>query len=421
MNPPTALRLRVARTATALAAALLATGCAPTPAPPPAAAPVDPTTAEQFTPLIITALAPDPIPVTGTDGEVHLAYELSVLNESPRPATIGQVDTLADGPQGRVVGSLSGPQVVARSLEVGDYPLPPTPATTIAPGGTLLLILDAAFDASAALPATLVHRIAATFGPIKPGQAEYANNFPDHTTQLGGAVTVGQGHPIVIGPPLTGNDWVAVNACCELSPHRGAMVPIGGRINGAERYAVDFSRFDLNARPIVDLTANTQADFRGDPTRNESYFTFDQPVLAVADATVVRVVDDLPEATPRQITPGIKLDDLGGNRVILDMGNGVYAFYAHLKTGGVQVRVGDRVTRGQQIARTGNSGNTTASHLHFHLMDSPLPLTATNIPFEIDRFTFDGSVTPEALVPQPAPGPRTDQLPLINSAVNFPG
>jgi hypothetical protein len=54
-------------------------------------------------------------------------------------------------------------------------------------------------------------------------------------------------------------------------------------------------------------------------------------------------------------------------------------------------------------------------------MDSPLPLTATNIPFEIDRFTLDGSVTPEALVPQPAPGPRTDQLPLINSAVNFPG
>src|SRR5690349_21596951 len=75
------------------------------------------------------------------------------------------------------------------------------------------------------------------------------------------------------------------------------------------------------------------------------------------------------------------------------------------------VQVGDRVTRGRQIARTGNSGNTTASHLHFHLMDSPLPLTATNIPFEIDRFTLDGSITPDALVSQPAPGLRTDQLP----------
>ncbi len=187
------VHLRVALIATALAAVLLAAGCAQTPAQAPGAAPVDPTTEEQFTPLIITALAPDPVPVTGTDGKVHLAYELTVLNDSPRPATISQVDTLADGPQGRVVGSLSGPQVVASSLPVGDYPVPPTPSETIAAGGTLLLILDAAFDAPEGRPATLVHRIAATFGPIKPHQAEYANNFPDHTTQLGGAVTVGRG------------------------------------------------------------------------------------------------------------------------------------------------------------------------------------------------------------------------------------
>jgi hypothetical protein len=130
------VRLRVALTATALAAALLAAACAPAPAPAPANAPVDPTTEEQFSPLIITALAPDPTPVTGTDGKVHLAYELTLLNDSPRPATISELDTLADGPQGRVVDSLSGPQVVARSLPVGDYPVPPAPATSIAPGGT---------------------------------------------------------------------------------------------------------------------------------------------------------------------------------------------------------------------------------------------------------------------------------------------
>jgi hypothetical protein len=65
------------------------------------------------------------------------------------------------------------------------------------------------------------------------------------------------------------------------------MLPLDGRINGAERYAIDWSRFDLGARPIVDLSAGTQATFRGDPTRNENYFTFDQPVIAVADATVV--------------------------------------------------------------------------------------------------------------------------------------
>ena len=93
-------------------------------------------------------------------------FELTVLNDSPRPATISQLDTLADGPQGRVVDSLSGPQVVARSLPVGDHPVPPAPARTIAPGGILLLILDAAFDGAEAVPATLVHRMVATFDAV---------------------------------------------------------------------------------------------------------------------------------------------------------------------------------------------------------------------------------------------------------------
>ena len=41
------------------------------------------TDADALSPLLITTLAPDPIPVTGTDGKVHVAYELSVLNFSP--------------------------------------------------------------------------------------------------------------------------------------------------------------------------------------------------------------------------------------------------------------------------------------------------------------------------------------------------
>ncbi|MBV9359414.1 MAG: hypothetical protein JO023_28210, partial [Chloroflexi bacterium] len=146
---------------------------------------------EHFTPLIVTALAPDPIPVTGTDTKIHLAYELAVLNDSPRPATITTVESLADGAQGRVVGSVSGPEVVARSLPVADYTSPPVPATTVPPGGTVLLLLDDVFDARAAVPATVVHRIEATFGPIRPNQSEFANNFPAQVSQVGGGVRVG--------------------------------------------------------------------------------------------------------------------------------------------------------------------------------------------------------------------------------------
>jgi murein DD-endopeptidase MepM/ murein hydrolase activator NlpD len=70
-----------------------------------------------------------------------------------------------------------------------------------------------------------------------------------------------------------------------------------------------------------------------------------------------------------------------GNHVILDLGDGTYALYAHLRRGSLTVREGDRVTVGQPLARCGNSGNSTEPHLHFQLMDGPDPDTARGIPF----------------------------------------
>ena len=406
-----------------LAAAVAFAGCTGTgagtaAAPPPAGpAPQDPAT---FLPLVITPVEGAPSPVRGTDGRLHVVYELQVLNAGPRAATLTSVESLADGPGGPVVGTVAGPEVTARSLLVGDYTLPPVPVAEVPAGRTVLLILEDVYDTPEAVPAAVVHRVRATFGPLPPGQATFAGDFPATSEQVTRTpIRIDGPAPVVVGPPLAGPSWVAVNACCELSPHRGAMLPLDGRINGSERYAIDWSRFDLNARPIVDLAAGTQATYAGDPARNEDYFTFDQPVLAVGDGTVVTVVGDLPEAPPHQFLT-LPATDLGGNRIVLDLGNGVYAFYAHLKTGSPAVRVGDRVRRGQELARTGNSGNTSESHLHFGLMDSPQPLTADNLPFVIDTMTWVGNVTPDTVVAEPPRGPRSGELPLLYSAVDFP-
>jgi hypothetical protein len=382
--------------------------------------PAAPTGPEAFTPLVLTSLGQDPVPVTGSDRKTHLAYELQILNAAPRPATITTIETLSEGGTETAIATLSRQQVVSRTILVGDYTLPPVPAAEIPPGRTALVVMDAAFDSPTAVPARLSHRVSATFGEFLANQGDFAQtNFPASTVAVGGVVSKGTGSPEVIGPPLVGPDWVAVNACCDLSPHRGAMVPIGGRINGAERYAVDWSRFDLSARPIVDLVNQRQATFAGPADDNSSYFTFGQPVLAVADATVVTVVNDLPEAPPRVVLKGLPVADLGGNRVVLKIRDGVYAFYAHLKTGSVSVKPGGTVRRGQVIANAGNSGNTTESHLHFHLMDGVEPLTATNLPWEIDAFRYLGQVSPET-VDAAETGDRTKELPLINSAETFP-
>lgn len=45
--------------------------------------------------------------------------------------------------------------------------------------------------------------------------------------------------------------------------------------------------------------------------------------------------------------------------------DGSMALYAHLAEGGVQVRVGQRVNAGQRIGLSGNTGYSSAPHLHF--------------------------------------------------------
>jgi hypothetical protein len=361
-----------------------------------------------LTPLIITPLGLDPIPVRGTDGMFHVAYELEVLNASPRDATITVVESLADDANGAVVGRIAGPDVVARSLIVGDFQLQPVPVSIVPGGRTVLLLLDDVYARREDIPAQVVNRVEATFGPVPAGQADLANNYPEQATQVGSPVHVSEDLPVVIGPPLTGDDWVATNACCVLSPHRGAMVPVDGRINAAERFAVDWVRYDLNA----------QVKFEGDPADNASYFTYDQPILAVADATVVTVVSDLPDAPPGVIPTGLTIAQVGGSHIVLDLGSGAYAVYLHMKPGSATVRVGDRVQRGQEIGRTGNSGNSSDSHLHFHVSDGPLPVSFDNLPFEIDQFMYQGTVGPDGLTPEP--GERTEELPLIYSVIAFP-
>ena len=54
---------------------------------------------------------------------------------------------------------------------------------------------------------------------------------------------------------------------------------------------------------------------------------------------------------------------------------------------------GDRVKRGQVLALLGNSGNTTAPHLHFHVSDGIGPLSSQGVPYVIDVFTARGVAT----------------------------
>jgi murein DD-endopeptidase MepM/ murein hydrolase activator NlpD len=56
----------------------------------------------------------------------------------------------------------------------------------------------------------------------------------------------------------------------------------------------------------------------------------------------------------------------GGNRIVVDHGNGLKTTYNHLASIGVSV--GQAVAKGAQIAGVGTTGNSTGCHLHFEVM-----------------------------------------------------
>ena len=76
-------------------------------------------------------------------------------------------------------------------------------------------------------------------------------------------------------------------------------------------------------------------------------------IYAAAEGTVVKV----------------KISGTGyGNHIIIDHGSGVQTLYAHCSD--IFVALGQKVEKGEEIARTGSTGNSTGTHLHFEVREN---------------------------------------------------
>ncbi len=389
------------------AATVAACGSGPTESEPEAApVTVPPAVA---TPLVGSAVAA-PIPVPATDGRTHLVYELLLTNSLSGNATLNSLTARAGD---RNLLTLSGDNLKYWTRTLGDNAVG---TNVLGPGQSAVVWLDVVVDGGAAAPAAITHSVDLTVSKPVPGVV------PPRLTQEVAPVTVSDAKPISISPPLEGPNWLSANSCCDMTAHRMAVNPLNGQLWLSERFAVDY----------VQLTDDFRL-FSGDPTKLESYAYFGAPIRAVGGGKVITVVDNLPEQVPSKAPVGLPLDQYGGNHVVQDLGDGNYAFYAHLKPGSISVQVGDELSAGQQIAELGNSGNSDAPHLHFHVMDNPHPLAANGLPFVFDEFRLDQQVASAAglerlFTGQPAPlrpgfavRDEAQVAPLVLDIMNYAG
>jgi murein DD-endopeptidase len=335
-------------------------------------------------------------------GRTHLVYELHLTNFGSSAATLEQIDVLDGG--GGVLASWSGTQLWQRVRIVGRQPdVMAATSDEIPPGQRAIAYLWLTL-APGASPAALAHRVTCARVASREALTTAALPLPAPAPP--------------IAPPVRGGPWVAVRAPSNASGHRLSFVAMEGRARVPQRFAVDWVLLGDDGLP-----------FHGDRTNVTNWYGYDAPVYAAAAGTVVLIRDGRPDLAAFGPSPAV-MDAAAapGNVVVIEIGPGRFATYAHLKAGSLSVTQGDRVVAGQPIARIGNSGNTLGPHLHFHVSDAAEPLGGEGLPFALRSFELTGRI---ASMPQLLAGTAwtataaqpartvTGEMPLENMVIRF--
>jgi len=357
-----------------------------------------PAAAKTTTALHVESSNP-PYAVFGSDGRLHVEYDLVLTNAFVGPATLDAVAVRADG---KPALTLTGD-----ALTAATHTLLTSDATvTIAPASTAFTQVDLVLPGRTA-PKRITNRVAYTIPADAPSRSVIGS-----TVSASPVLRTDPRPPTVISAPLSGAGWVNVNGCCNdpTSPHRETLLASDGDWVTPELFAIDWIR-EVDGR-----------FYSGDGTQNTDWVGFGEPIHAVADGTVVLTRDGLPDIPPMTKNPGLRTpEDYAGNNVIVAIGHGRYAVFDHLVRGSVRVRRGQRVRAGQVVGKLGNSGNTDGPHLHFGIEARPDSL-AQGLPFEIDDFVLEHTASaagPGQVTLIGTPKRLHRALPLIRSVATF--
>jgi len=303
----------------------------------------------------------------------YLVYELHLTNYQHAPVTLASLEIFTSEASDNHVPAF---KFESKDLEKLMHPIGNSDNANqdqnnlrvIQAGNSTIVFLWLPFNSEKSLPKQLIHKI--TFNTSHKNETVTLVTLTD-------PMIITKTPPMIVSPPLGGDDWVAGAGPSNTSYHRAANLVVNGHDYFAQRYAIDFIK--LGSDGIA---------FKGDGSKNENYYCYGKDIFAVSSGTVVDIKDEIPENIPQSGKTALPMDmdTVGGNYVVIDMGNNHYAFYAHMIPKSLKVKRGDRVIRGQILGRVGNSGNSTEPHLHFHMVDKPSFLGGNGLPYAFDKF-----------------------------------
>src|SRR4051794_12747718 len=273
--------------------------------------PVD-TSGDAVTPVIASLVPQRHIAaVEGTDGRDHVQYELMVTNTTAQPATLGPIEVRA-GNSGPTVQTISVDDMVGggRLLSLDREPV----ADTTIPGNeSRILFVALDFKSPKKVPDTGAQRFSVdATNPIDNRTRQF------HYTIASVPLSADTKLP-VLSPPLDGRGWLASDGCCKPGGHVSAIYGLDGKLQAAERYAIDWIKIDPKGRI-----------YHGDPSVLTNWVGYGVKVKASTSGVVTEARNDLPDQIPGGKPPSLPFEDLPGNDVVIKHGTGLREVYAHL-------------------------------------------------------------------------------------------
>jgi len=304
----------------------------------------------------------------GGGGRAGLAYELYLTNFRSIEFKLTQIEVFAMEDPTHPLATFAGSELLACVLRPGK-PADLADPDVLRGGEFAVVCLWVTLDPGLSLPPSMAHR--ATFSRLLGDGTE-----KEYVVE-GAIVRVPTDVPMTIHPPLPAGRWLMANGPSVLSEHRLFLQSLDGMASNTQRFAADWMLLGPDGRLV-----------EGDREDNAAWHTHGVPVLAVADGVVVDVKDGVPEnvaLSDERAVPN-KRETMTGNYVALKIDDDRFAFYGHLQPGSLRVKLGDDVHVGQELGRIGNTGNSDAPHLHFHVANGSDPLSGEGVPFVFTSF-----------------------------------